>query len=125
ADQLRVTALCLDHSRDGSGLTPRVCADEAVREMAVLRSLSIRLLDGVLTDEDPLVAAVDEGLDELVGHVGLVGKRHFCGREATHPAKRVKAKDGGKVMLPGLDVKAVVLDRRGGSHGVAPRAAQP
>src|SRR6266571_3121341 len=36
-----------------------------------------RLLDGVLADDDPLVAAVDEGLDELVGHVGLVGKRHF------------------------------------------------
>ena len=84
ADQLRVTALCLDHGRDGSGVTPRVCADEAVREMAVLRSLSIRLLDGVFLDEDPLVAAVDEGLHELVGHVGLVGKRHFCGREAAH-----------------------------------------
>src|SRR6266702_2240146 len=77
ADQLRVTALCLDHSSDGSGLTPRVCADEAVREMAVLQSLPIRLLDGVLTDDDPLVAAVEEGLDELVGYVGLVGKCHF------------------------------------------------
>src|SRR2546422_11495769 len=42
ADQLRVTALGLDHSRNGSGVTPRVCADEAVREMAVLRSPSIR-----------------------------------------------------------------------------------
>src|SRR5260370_17969406 len=44
ADQLRVTALCLDHSSDGSSVTPRVCADEAVREMAVLRTLSIPLL---------------------------------------------------------------------------------
>ena len=91
----------------------------------MLRSLSIRLLDGVLLDEDPLVAAVEEGLDELVGHVGLVGKRHFCGREAAHPPKRVQAKEGGKVVLPGLDVKAVVLHRGGGSHGMAPRAAQP
>src|SRR2546426_2860494 len=59
ADQLRVTALCLDHGRDGSAVAPRVRADEAVREMAVPRSLPVRLLDGVLLDEDPLVAAVD------------------------------------------------------------------
>ena len=77
ANQLRVTALCLDHGSDGSGVAPRVRADEAVREMALLRSLPVRLLDRVLLDDDPLVPAVDEGLDELVGHVGLVGKRHF------------------------------------------------
>ena len=45
----------------------------AVRQMAKLWRLPVRLLDGVLLDQDPLVAAVQQGLDEGVGYVGLVG----------------------------------------------------
>src|SRR6266487_1275896 len=37
ADQLRVTALGLDHRRDGRGVASSIRADEAMREMAVLR----------------------------------------------------------------------------------------
>jgi len=79
--------------------------------MVVLRTLPVGLLDCVLLEQDPLVAAVGERLDELVGHIGLVGKCHLRGREASDPAQGIESEDGGEVVLPGPHVEAVVLDR--------------
>src|SRR2546421_7557701 len=67
ADQLRVTALCLDHGSDGSAVAPRVRADEAARAMAELRCLPVRVLDGRLLAGDPLVASAADGLHGLGG----------------------------------------------------------
>src|SRR5207245_11793514 len=88
-----VAAPCLDHCGDGGGVAAGVGADEAVRQMSLLRPLATPLLDGVLLDQDPLVAAVPQGLDELVSDVRLVGEGHLGGREATYPAQRLEPED--------------------------------
>ena len=85
----------------------------------------VGLLDRVLLDQDPLVAAVGEGLDELVGDIGVVGQGHLGGRETADPAEGLQAEEGGEMMLPGPHVQPEVLDRGGGRHGMPPRAAQP
>jgi hypothetical protein len=82
-------------------------------------------LHGVLLDQQPLVAAVVEGLDEPIGHVGVVGQRHLRRGEAAHPTQRLQAKDGGEVVLPGAHMQPVILHRGGGGDSVPPRAAKP
>ena len=91
----------------------------------MLDAPAVGLLDGVLLDEHPAVAAVPEGAHELVRDVGVVGQRHLRRREAAHSSQRLEAEDGREVMLPGADVQAVVLHRGRGRDGVAPRASKP
>ena len=125
-DELGVAALGLDDGDDGSLLPAGVAADEAVRQVFALGPLAVLgPLDGVFLDEDPLVTAVLEGLDEFVNCVRVVGQRHFGGREPAHATQRLETEDRREVVLPGGDMQAKVLRRRGGRHGVSPRATEP
>ena len=78
-----------------------------VRALGVAAVLG--LLDGMLLDQDPLVATIPQGLDELVGQIRVVGQGHLGGGEAAHPLQGLPAKDGGEVVLPGADMQAEVL----------------
>ena len=86
-----------------AGLLARgVAADEPVRQVLALRPVAVLgTLDRVFLHQDPLVAAVLERLDELVGRVRVVGQGHFGGREPAHAAQRLQAEDGREVVLPG------------------------
>ena len=55
----------------------------------------------------------------------MVRQSHLGGREPLHPAQSLDAKEGGKEMLPGPDVKPVVLHGGRRRHRMAPRTAQP
>jgi hypothetical protein len=125
ADELGVAALGLDHGHDLGGVAGGVGADQAVGQVRALQRPAVGQLDGVLLNQQPPVATVVEGLDERVGHVGVVGQRHLRGREAAHPAERLQAEARREVVLPGAHVQPVVLHRGGGGDGVAPGAAEP
>ena len=85
----------------------------------------VRLLDRVLLDQDPLIAAVTQGLDEFVGDVRVVGQGHLAGGEAADPLQGLPAEEGGEVVLPSTHVQPVILHRGGGGDGMAPGHAQP
>ncbi len=97
-----------------------------MRDVLVAQGATIlRALDTVFLHQHPAVAAIAQRLDEGKGDVGLVGQRHLRRREATHARQGVEAEDRGEVLLEGLDVQAVVLDRRRRRHRVSPGGAQP
>src|SRR6202011_1217940 len=56
ADQLGITALCLDHTGDGARAPWEAGAAGGCREWGVPETLPARLLDRVLLEQDPLVA---------------------------------------------------------------------
>jgi hypothetical protein len=96
-----------------------------MRQVFVLRASPIRLLNGVLLDEHPSVAAIEQGPDKLVSNIGMVGQRHLSWRKPAHPAECFKAEDCCKVMLPGFHMEAIVLNWRGRRDGMAPSISQP
>ena len=124
--ELGVAALGLDDRDDAGLLSSIVPAHEPVRQVFAFRTLAVLgPLDRMLLHQHPLVAAVLEGLHELVGGVRVVGQGHLRRRKPAHAAQRLEAEDGGEVMLPGLDVQTEILHRRGRRHRVAPGVAQP
>jgi hypothetical protein len=51
-----------------------------MRQMRSLRMPAVlRLLDRVLLDQKPLVAAILQGLDVFVGDIGMIGQGHLGG----------------------------------------------
>ena len=61
-------------------------------------------------DQHPSVAAINQSTDELVSNIGMIGQCHFRRRKSANPAQRFKTKNCRKVVLPGLNVQAVVLE---------------
>lgn len=96
-----------------------------MRQMGPCQVRPVGLLDGVLLHEHPLVTAVDQGPHELVGDVGVVGKRHLGRREPPHAAQGLEAEEGGEMVLPGTHVQPEVLHRRRRRDGMAPCGAEP
>ena len=85
ADELGVAALGLDEDEDAFGLAGGVGADEAVWQVEKRAApAGVRILDGVLLHDDPLVAAGFERFDKRVGDVGVVGQGELGGHEAAH-----------------------------------------
>ena len=74
AHELGVAALGLDDRDDAGRLAVGVCADEPVRQMRPLDAAAAGLFHGVFLDQHPLIAAVKQRADKLVGDVGLVGR---------------------------------------------------
>ena len=125
ADELGVAALRLDERGDAGALAARVGANQPVRQVHVPHRGAVRLLARVLLDEHPAVAAVPQRADELEGDVRVIGQGHLGRRKATHPPQRLEPEHRCEVLLPSPHVKPIVLDRRGGRNGVAPRTSQP
>ena len=125
AHELGVAALGLDDRDDAGRVAVGVCADEPVRQVRALHAAAAGLFHGVFLDQHPLVAAVKQGADKLVGHIGLVGQRHLGRGESPDPPERLQAEGGSEVVLPGTHVQPVILDRRRWRHRVAPGGTEP
>ena len=93
--------------------------------MRALDAAAAGLFHGVFLDQHPLIAAVDQRADELIGDIGMVGQRHLGRGESADPPERLEAEEGSEVVLPGAHVQPEILDRRGGGDGVAPGGAEP
>src|ERR1700687_1528908 len=72
----------------------------------------------MLLDQQPSIAGVEESLHIFEQRVRVIRERHFWRRKSLHPGQRLAAKNRGKVMLPGVDVKFDIRDGSGRDHGV-------
>ena len=125
-DELSVAALGLDDGNDAGRLSVRVPGHEAVGQVAMLDSVAVLdTLHAVFLHHHPTEAACDERFYVLVTHVRMVRQGHLRGRKPLDPAYGVQSEDCGEVVLPGLDVEAVILYGRRRSHGVTPGRPQP
>ena len=70
-----------------SGLAAGVLRDESMGQVALTELAAVLgPLDAVLLYQEPTVAAVQQGADELVADVRVVGQGHLRGREPLHAA---------------------------------------
>ncbi|HEV3288447.1 MAG TPA: hypothetical protein VG123_05600, partial [Streptosporangiaceae bacterium] len=77
AHELGVAALGLDDRDDAGRAAAGVGADEPVRQVRALHAAAAGLFHGVFLDQHPLIAAVNQRADKLIGDIGLVGQRHL------------------------------------------------
>jgi len=104
---------------------PAVPGDEAPRQVPLSQPGAVELLDGVLLDEQPLVAGIPQRLHVRVAHVRVVRQVHLRRRESAHPAHRLPSEERREMVLPGPDLELDVRDRRRRDDRMAPAGPQP
>ena len=73
----------------------------------------------------PAIAAFFQGFDVLIQHIGMIGQVLFWGRKTFDSAEGFDAEDGGKMLLPCLNLQLEVGSGRRRHNSMALHRPQP
>ena len=114
AHQFGVGALGFDQGGDAELVSIAVAGHQPIGPvfLPVCERRAIALLNAVLLHQQPAVAGLQQGFDQGIEGVGVIGQMHLRQREALHPGQGACAKEIQELVLPGADLEMEIRDRR-------------